>query len=121
MTETWKALGESEFLDTIIDVAYFYGWKPYHVRAAWSRKGWRTPIKGDRGFPDLVLVRPPRVIMAELKSERGKLAFEQKVWRDALIQCPGIEYYEWKPSMWEKINEVLKRNEQNANRMGKEP
>jgi hypothetical protein len=110
MVDQRRCLSESDFLDTIIDVAYFYGWKPYHVRAAWSKKGWRTPIKGDKGFPDLVLARPPRVIFAELKSDVGKLSREQNIWRDCLLACPGVEYYVWQPSMWAVINGVLKND-----------
>ena len=40
-------------------------------------------------MPRLVLVRPPRVILAELKSETGKLTPEQRVWIVTLAACGG--------------------------------
>lgn len=64
--------------------------------------------RSQRGFPDLVLVRPPRVIFAELKKEGEYLKPAQKPWRDALLACPGVEYYLWRPSDLPSIEEVLR-------------
>ena len=55
------------------------------------------------GFPDLVLVRPPDVLFVELKSEKGRMTVNQKKWRRALSQCPGVGYYLWKPGDWGEI------------------
>jgi hypothetical protein len=42
------------------------------------------------GWPDLVLVRPPEIVIVELKTARGRLRPEQGDWLDALAGC-GIE------------------------------
>lgn len=65
------------------------------------------------GFPDLVLCRPGadkepgRLILAELKSEKGRLRPEQKLWLSALKTCPGVEVYVWKPSQMDEVVQVL--------------
>jgi len=50
------------------------------------------------GWPDIVLVRPPSVIFAELKTATGRLTPAQRTWLDALDGCPGVEAYLWRPS-----------------------
>ncbi len=94
-------ISEEQFLNLIVDTAYTCGWLVHHGRTAWTSKGYRTPIQGDAGFPDLFLARPPRVLVVELKSEKGKLSAEQKAWGEILKQCPGIKYYQWRPSQFD--------------------
>lgn len=98
---------ESEFLAQIIHLGHLRGWRVHHTRAAWSSKGYRTPIQGDPGFPDLVMVRPPRVIIAEIKTDRGELSPAQREWVLDLYGCRSVESYLWKPCMWEEIDKVL--------------
>ena len=102
---------EDGFLAQIIELAHLYRWKVHHVRSAWSAKGYRTPIQGDPGFPDLVLVRNQdersRIIVAEVKAERGRLTYDQQDWLKKLERCPGVESYIWKPRMWDDIVGVL--------------
>lgn len=102
---------EAVFLRQVIDVAQILGWKAHHVRPAWSRKGFVTPIQGDAGFPDLVLVRPPRVLFVELKIDNGRLTEAQEWWMNDLQKCPGVETYVWRPKMWDFLVTVLKRKE----------
>lgn len=92
---------EDLFQSHVRGLAQLYGWGPdYHTYD--SR---RSPP----GFPDLVLVRPPRVIFAELKVGRGVLTPYQRVWRDALLRCPGVEYFCWYPRDLLEIERVLRR------------
>lgn len=66
-------------------------------------------MSGDgKGFPDLVLVRPPRVIFAELKSEKGSLALEQEDWFTQLCACDGVETYLWRPRDLDDIVKVMR-------------
>lgn len=102
-----KEVSEDEFIHQIIDLAHLYHWRVQHTRPAWSKKGWRTPIQGDPGFPDLVLVKAPRVIVAEVKSDKGRASPVQKGWLGELYGCPGVEVYVWKPRMWDDIVETL--------------
>jgi hypothetical protein len=61
------------------------------------------------GFPDLVMVRAPRVLFVELKSDRkaAKLSRPQQIWLDQLGQCPGVECYLWRPADLDRIQEIL--------------
>jgi hypothetical protein len=45
------------------------------------------------GFPDVVLVRPPSVLLVEMKTDRDRLTPPQRDWLEALTRCPGIEVY----------------------------
>ena len=99
---------EAELLRAIQDLAKLYGWKFAHARPALTSRGWRTPLQGDAGFPDCVLLRE-RLIIAELKSDAGYISREQKQWLEAFRDA-GIESYVWRPSHWpDAILDVLKR------------
>lgn len=97
------ATTEDELLGLVVAYAQLQGWLVHHCRPARSEKGYRTPIQGDRGFPDLVLARERRVIFAELKTERGVLSNAQHRWINALYDL----VYMWRPSDWPEIEKVL--------------
>lgn len=103
---------EAEFQKLVVEYAHQMGWKVHHTRPARTDKGWRTPIQGDPGFPDLVLVRGDyvngRVVFAELKSQKGRIISEQQGWLNALYATCSVEVYEWRPSDWPTIQEVLR-------------
>lgn len=93
----------------VTDYATLRGWRVFHI--ADSRRGTATGWVGDRGvrgLPDLILVRPPRVIFAELKSERGRLRDSQKEVLALLSNCNSVEVYLWRPSDFDEMVEVLK-------------
>lgn len=76
-----------------------------HVIAYAKTLGWRTyftwtSIHSPRGLPDLVLVRPPRLVFIELKSEKGKVSPEQQEWLDDLAAVPGVVAIVVRPSDW---------------------
>jgi hypothetical protein len=101
---------EKDFQRAVIDLARLTGWRVHHTRPALTRRGrWLTPIQGDAGFPDLVLVRAGRVIFAELKRVGGKPTAEQQAWLEALQACAGVEVYLWTPDDWEAIIDALQR------------
>jgi len=52
-----RAMTEQQLLDAIVQAAKLHGWMVAHFRPALTAKGWRTPMQGDPGFPDLVLAR----------------------------------------------------------------
>lgn len=91
---------EREWQRHVVSLAQLQAWAPYHTHD--SRRS-------QRGFPDLVLVRPPRVIFSELKTNKGRVRPEQKWWRSLLEGCPGVEYYLWRPSEESQVREVLAR------------
>lgn len=92
---------ERDFQRQIIDAARWLGWLVYHVFD--SRRD-------EPGFPDIVMVHPRqrRVVFAELKSEAGRLRPEQLVWLGALMNCPGVECYVWRPRDIDRVMETLR-------------
>jgi hypothetical protein len=93
------AVSERDLTAYVRDLAKAFGWRRYHT--------W-TSIHSPAGFPDEVLVRPPRLVFAELKSASGRLKPEQDAWLEALRQVPGVETYTWRPEHMDEIAEVLR-------------
>ncbi len=99
---------EQSFQAVVVEVARLAGWRCAHFRAARTDRGWRTPVTADgAGWPDLVLVRPPRIVFAELKSERGQVRSSQLEWLDVLRLLPHAEVYVWRPDDWDELVETL--------------
>ncbi len=100
------SLTEAQWQAQVLDLAALLGWDrrlAYHTHD--SRRS-------QPGFPDLVLVRAPRVILAELKRDDGDLTAEQVRWLDALRRCAGgaggVEVYLWRPRDLETVAAVLR-------------
>lgn len=78
---------EKEWQALIVEHARLHGWSGYHqFDSRRSQPGW----------PDLVLVRPPELLMVELKSASGKLTPEQADTLTSLAAC-GVETAIWRP------------------------
>lgn len=113
MTNVFHAhMTEAQLQDRVVDLAKARGWRVAHFRPARTKDGsWRTPVQGDKGFPDIVLARDGRVIFAELKSETGRLGEGQAEWLQNLEDGPDAHDHVlvrlWRPSDWPEITEVL--------------
>lgn len=93
---------EAALQSAVLDYARLTGWRAVHFLPAQDDRGrWRTFMAGDPGFPDTVLVRPGRLVVAELKSARGAVEPDQRAWL-ALLYTVGapVEVYVWKPVDW---------------------
>jgi hypothetical protein len=105
-TRLWAPRGcdeppEATLLAQVRRCARAHGYCVYHTR---DSRG------SDCGFPDLCLVRPGRLIFAELKSAQGKLTREQHLWLDMLRRSvPGVSAHVWRPADWSTIQEVLRQ------------
>jgi hypothetical protein len=77
-------VSEAQLQQAIVEAARLFGWLVFHARPAQTKRGWRTPMLGDRGFPDLVVAKPERCLALELKSDRGPLRPGQREWLDSL-------------------------------------
>ena len=86
-------MAEKDFQARVVYEAELAGWLVYHSYD--SRRS-------ERGYPDLTMVRKPRVIVAELKSERGRITLAQAEWIRAFAKTP-VEAYLWRPSDTEKM------------------
>lgn len=94
---------EAAFTTRVIQTARLHGWKVTHFRPARTAAGYRTAVQGDIGFPDLVLARRGVVIVAELKTARGKPTDEQEVWLAELGDLAVL----WRPADWDLILAAL--------------
>lgn len=99
---------EAQLQAALVDAARLLGWRVAHFMPAQnSRGGWRTPVAYDgAGFPDLVLVRE-RLVIAELKSDKGRLSGQQTVWLDRFRRA-GVETYIWRPKDFGQALTVLR-------------
>lgn len=59
-----------------------------------------------KGFPDLLMLRGKRKLIAELKVGDRKTTLEQERWIDAFIAA-GVSGYVWRPDSWDEIQSVL--------------
>lgn len=73
-------MSEADFTQAVIDLAHYRGWMVSHFRPARTVGGWRTPVQGDKGFPDLVLARNGQIMFVELKVGKAGLRPDQKKW-----------------------------------------
>lgn len=103
-----RSITEKAFTNDVVKLAKTLGYLVHHSRPAWVRNGRMvTPLQGSSGLPDLIMVRAPRVIFAELKREAVReLEGEQMRWALNLQGCP-VEYYVWRPSDMEIVGRIL--------------
>ncbi len=112
---------EDEFRQAVQQYATLRGWLVHHQRPGRTADGWRSSISGHAGFPDLVMVRSCITVIAELKTQRGRLRQTQKDWLAAWEVCtPGdvderFRVYNeslivavWRPTDWPEIERTLK-------------
>lgn len=114
-------LSEAQFTSQVVELARLGGWLRYHTHRSKHSAS---------GFPDEVLVRGPRLIFAELKTEAktSKPSVKQQEWLDALAVVaegvrdvlpyaddyigghpdpPSVEVYLWRPRDLEDIARIL--------------
>jgi hypothetical protein len=89
---------EKEFQAWVVKYAKERGWECFHVFD--SRKS-------AEGFPDLVMLREERQVVAELKMPGKKPTAAQRKWLK-LFERVGAETFTWWPWDAERIQEVLK-------------
>ena len=91
-------ISEKQFRQQIIDLLRLFGWKYYFT--------W-TSLHSPSGFPDIIALRDGMLIIAELKSEKGRVTPAQKRWLEAFGGLANCWAFVWKPSMWDSIVAVL--------------
>lgn len=82
---------ELECQAAIVEAAKLAGWRVHGERTSLTESGrYLTAIQGHKGWPDLVLCRPPRLMFVELKRKPNKIQTEQQEWLRRLELC-GVE------------------------------
>ena len=97
---------EKALLKSIIEEAEWQGWRAYH--ATDSRLNTIYGETGE-GFPDLVLIRPPDLLIVETKAESGQPEPAQLIWLGAFMQVTRIHVQVWRPRDQAEISRVLAR------------
>lgn len=101
----WQPLpldpSEREWMDRVIAFARHHGWTVIH---ALDSRG------TEAGLPDLICHRGPghacRLVVAELKTESGKLTPEQLACLSGFESvCPHV--YVWRPADWPAVQRVF--------------
>jgi hypothetical protein len=92
----YSQITEKKFGLQVESAARLRGFEYYHT---WNSRN------SSPGFPDYFMIHREtyRIIVAELKTEKGKLTEKQKYWLDLFVKA-GFEVYLWRPS---DIDEVL--------------
>lgn len=91
------SMAESSFQETVIQFARLHRFQVYHTHDSRRSRA---------GFPDLTLWKPGRLIFAELKAAKGRLAPAQGETLVSLRDA-GVEVYLWRPEDWPEIERVL--------------
>jgi len=97
---------EKDFSRRVQELATLYGWRVYQVPD--SRRASMA------GWPDLTMYRvsDQRMVLAELKREKGRLSPAQVVILDELKDLAprlALEVHVWRPSDWDEIVSTLTR------------
>ena len=88
---------EASLLSKVTKAAHLYGWATYHTRRS---------DRSEKGWPDLVLCRPPRILFVELKTNLSQVSPDQLFWLHALQDCNLVTRV-WRPQDWDMIVQVL--------------
>ena len=113
-----QQISEREFMQQIIDLATYNGWRVFHDNATNARR--KCPHCGEvlhqprnvSGFPDLIMLRDGVLLAWEVKREdgRSKPTEAQQAWLHEFKQIPGQPWYSTtvvRPSSWGFVEQVL--------------
>ncbi len=123
-----KGISETAFASQVEGLLTLYGWQWVHFRPARvmrrGREIYETAYSGKKGFLDYLALRPPRILVAELKDAYKPLTPEQEEWFECWKECQmeiasasisepvGTliipEVYLWRPSQFEEVVECLR-------------
>lgn len=90
---------EKSFLQAVRELARALGYLEYHTQ---------NSRHSTAGFPDLILLRGTRLIVAELKTDKGRITPAQEAWLQAFARVPDLRVYVWRPADWPAIEAILR-------------
>lgn len=102
-----RSISEQHWQADIVEMAERLGWAIMHVNR--SRVGEQNlTVTGydGKGWPDLVLFRPPRSVAIEVKKELGRPTPEQLAWLALLAAC-GWDTMVARPSDRDRVLALL--------------
>ncbi len=92
-----EGMSEREFQAHVKAEAKRCGWEAYHTHD--SRRS-------DEGFPDLVMIRGPVLLVAELKVKKNTITPAQEKWLQ-LFEGVGARVFRWRETDWFEIKKEL--------------
>jgi hypothetical protein len=102
------AMSERDLQQMVLELARLTRWRFHHTLPAMQPSGrWTTPLQGDPGLPDLLLVKDGRLLALELKAQRRKPTDDQRAWLQDLDQVPGVVARVIRPSDWPEVVQLL--------------
>lgn len=103
-------LTEAAWQAQVIGLARINGWTRIYHAPNGGHGGRIVPgqIPEGRGFPDLIMVRGNEAIVAELKTDKGRIGPGQAEWLEAFAET-GIDAYLWRPRDIDQVQERLGR------------
>jgi hypothetical protein len=97
---------EAQWQERVQDTLTTYGWLWCHYRPAQTGKGWRTPLSGHKGCPDLIIAGHGLFVGAELKTDDDKTSkptAEQAAW----LKAAGASAAIWRPRHWPQVHDFI--------------
>lgn len=89
---------EAEFQRTVQQAAGYLGWYVVHFP---------NMISNPAGWPDLLLMKNGKVLLLELKGEKGRLGPRQAECHERL-RAAGMHIEVVRPSDWDRLEALLK-------------
>lgn len=88
---------EAAWQRTVTDVADLFGWVWVHINDS----------RGEHvGVPDLLLWRGEEAVLAELKTEKGRVSVAQQQWHERAALA-GVAVQVWRPRDWPEVTATL--------------
>jgi hypothetical protein len=91
-------MAEADFQQFVVALARRNGFLVYHTYRS---------TRSEAGYPDLVMVRGRRMVIAELKRAGKGPSMAQVQWLLAMAQVPGVECYCWDETDTAMVEAVL--------------
>jgi hypothetical protein len=93
-----RSYTEAEFQSLVVARFRDAGWMCFHAERGRGRDGDWLTNSGDKGLPDWLFIRPPVMLLIEMKRESGKPSPEQVRVIRAVQSCTRVEGYFARPS-----------------------
>jgi hypothetical protein len=107
MTSRVLAVSEAEWMVAVADRLDFYGWTWHDTWPTHRTPGRWTPEHAAKGVPDLICLRPPRVLWLEIKTETGRVSLHQEAWIKGLRQSGQEAYIVHIPRQLQWLDDLL--------------
>lgn len=115
------SVGEKEWQATLVAALEVFGYVVEHTYPLRTQHGWRTGSTL-KGKPDLIAVRPPRLLAIECKTEVGRLDPDQRAVLSLYAEIPSARAWVLRPTdPWDDIQAWLRRPRHAPSVYGFEP